>query len=163
MLVTTLVHISDLHFGDADQARLNAALVAINAVAPDCVVMTGDLTQSGRQSEFDILVLHHPPQTPIGARVRSEPSNLDNFNGHGQRGRPSFLMCGHVHDVYDFSAASIGGVRVITAPSLASHRERGEGERVVAVEIGANDSDVTCTYWRFQNDAFVECQPIGAQ
>lgn len=47
-----LIHISDLHMGERASARLDAALAAINALAPDCIVLTGDVTHSGRQREF---------------------------------------------------------------------------------------------------------------
>lgn len=50
--MTTLVHISDVHFGDADSAKLDAALRAIEAIEPECVLITGDLTQEGKLSEF---------------------------------------------------------------------------------------------------------------
>lgn len=50
--MTTLVHISDVHFGDADSAKLAAALRAIEAIGPECVVVTGDLTQQGKLIEF---------------------------------------------------------------------------------------------------------------
>lgn len=50
--MTTLVHISDVHFGDADSAKLDAALKAIEAIEPECVLITGDLTQEGKLSEF---------------------------------------------------------------------------------------------------------------
>jgi 3',5'-cyclic AMP phosphodiesterase CpdA len=47
-----IVHASDVHIGDACDADLAAAQSAINELAPDCVVLTGDLTQSGRRREF---------------------------------------------------------------------------------------------------------------
>jgi 3',5'-cyclic AMP phosphodiesterase CpdA len=255
--MTTLVHISDLHFGDADEARLTRARQAINSIAPDCVVMTGDLTQSGHQREFDaarrwlkdinapivgcpgnhdapvfnipsrltdpfgrfaaldllqswrsgdgyvaleaansargvqarldwsqgdygqanvidalkrlgasnarlgILALHHPPETPLGARVKSDPVGLDAFNRYCDGPRPDIVMCGHVHDVFDFRAASIGGMRVITAPSLSSHRERGFGSGFVVLEIAAAISQVTRTVWHHQTNGFVQVEPVG--
>ncbi|MET0546626.1 MAG: metallophosphoesterase [Caulobacterales bacterium] len=48
-----LIHISDLHFGDANPATLTAALRAFDGIKPDCIVATGDITQAGRRSEFD--------------------------------------------------------------------------------------------------------------
>lgn len=50
-----LIHISDVHVGDAPQHLLDDALQAIAALRPDCVVATGDLTQSGRRHEFAAL------------------------------------------------------------------------------------------------------------
>lgn len=47
-----LAHISDLHFGAIDPKAQASLKVAIDAIAPDAVIVTGDLTQSGRRSEF---------------------------------------------------------------------------------------------------------------
>jgi len=48
----TIVHLSDLHFGRLDQ-RLVAPLIAtIDAIAPDLVAISGDLTQRARESQF---------------------------------------------------------------------------------------------------------------
>lgn len=53
MRTVTIVHMSDLHFGDADPAALAAARAAIDEIAPDVVAVSGDLTQAGRQREFN--------------------------------------------------------------------------------------------------------------
>ncbi|MDX2236263.1 MAG: metallophosphoesterase [Hyphomonadaceae bacterium] len=47
-----IVHISDVHIGDADAGLLQAATAAIGALAPDVVALSGDVTQSGRAREF---------------------------------------------------------------------------------------------------------------
>lgn len=48
----TLVHISDLHFGRTDPALLDPLVTGIEQAKPDCVVVSGDLTQRARASEF---------------------------------------------------------------------------------------------------------------
>lgn len=47
-----VMHITDIHFGDADPRRLDAALESIANLKPDCIALTGDLTQAGRRREF---------------------------------------------------------------------------------------------------------------
>jgi 3',5'-cyclic AMP phosphodiesterase CpdA len=47
-----IIHISDVHIGDACERLLDDAARAINGLAPDCVIATGDLTQAGRRREF---------------------------------------------------------------------------------------------------------------
>ena len=48
----TVAHISDLHFGRVNCAILPALTAAINAVRPDVVAVSGDLTQRARSGEF---------------------------------------------------------------------------------------------------------------
>lgn len=49
---TRIVHISDVHVGDADKPTLDRASQAISDLQPDLVVLSGDITQSGRRREF---------------------------------------------------------------------------------------------------------------
>ncbi|WP_417495121.1 metallophosphoesterase family protein [Maricaulis sp.] len=51
--MTRLVQISDIHFGAEDPALVNPLTDAINTIAPDLVVVTGDVTQYGRRREFN--------------------------------------------------------------------------------------------------------------
>ena len=48
----TLVHLSDLHFGRVDPALLDPLVAAIQALRPDLVVVSGDLTQRARKTQF---------------------------------------------------------------------------------------------------------------
>lgn len=48
----TLVHLSDLHFGRVDAAILDPLAALVTRIAPDAVVVSGDLTQRARAAEF---------------------------------------------------------------------------------------------------------------
>ena len=48
----TIVHLSDLHFGRVDDALLAPLRRVITDIAPDVVVVSGDLTQRARSSQF---------------------------------------------------------------------------------------------------------------
>lgn len=48
----TIVHLSDLHFGRLDQRLVAPLLATIDAIAPDLVAISGDLTQRARESQF---------------------------------------------------------------------------------------------------------------
>jgi len=50
--VSRIVHLSDLHFGTESPAVLAALERAVRALAPDIVVVSGDLTQRARRHEF---------------------------------------------------------------------------------------------------------------
>jgi 3',5'-cyclic AMP phosphodiesterase CpdA len=47
-----LVHLSDLHFGRDRPELLEPLLRAVNALSPDIVAISGDLTQRARSSQF---------------------------------------------------------------------------------------------------------------
>jgi 3',5'-cyclic AMP phosphodiesterase CpdA len=47
-----LLHLSDIHFGAQDADAIKAVETFAAHVKPDAVVIAGDLTQSGRRSEF---------------------------------------------------------------------------------------------------------------
>lgn len=49
---TRIIHISDVHIGDADAATLKRASESIAVLKPDLIVLSGDVTQSGRRREF---------------------------------------------------------------------------------------------------------------
>ena len=48
----TIVHLSDLHFGKVDEVLLTPLVEAVSALAPDVVVVSGDLTQRARTTQF---------------------------------------------------------------------------------------------------------------
>ncbi len=48
----TLVHLSDLHFGDVDARTLEPLTRIVGSLAPDIVVVSGDLTQRARPRQF---------------------------------------------------------------------------------------------------------------
>jgi 3',5'-cyclic AMP phosphodiesterase CpdA len=49
----TLVHISDLHFGRVDETLLAPLRELVHRIAPDVVVVSGDLTQRAKSEEFE--------------------------------------------------------------------------------------------------------------
>ncbi|HEV8268384.1 MAG TPA: metallophosphoesterase family protein [Thermoanaerobaculia bacterium] len=48
----TLVHLSDLHFGDHDERTLEPLATLVASRKPDLVVVSGDLTQRARKRQF---------------------------------------------------------------------------------------------------------------
>jgi 3',5'-cyclic AMP phosphodiesterase CpdA len=49
----TIVHLSDLHFGRVDPALLDPLRNLVHGIAPDVVVVSGDLTQRAKSEEFE--------------------------------------------------------------------------------------------------------------
>ena len=50
--MSSLFHVSDLHFGRADMAALDWFAATVRAERPDAVIITGDLTMRARRREF---------------------------------------------------------------------------------------------------------------
>src|SRR6187549_592835 len=48
----TLIHISDIHFGKADHAIAERLRETIVGIAPDLLIVSGDLTQRARSAQF---------------------------------------------------------------------------------------------------------------
>lgn len=48
----TIVHLSDLHFGRLDVRIIEPLVQRINAIRPDLVAISGDLTQRARRAQF---------------------------------------------------------------------------------------------------------------
>lgn len=48
-----IAHFADLHFGREDKDALNAAGEIVQELAPDAIVVAGDLTQRGKREEFE--------------------------------------------------------------------------------------------------------------
>jgi 3',5'-cyclic AMP phosphodiesterase CpdA len=48
----TVVHLSDIHFGQTDAAVVGAIVPLVHSLGPDVVVVSGDLTQRARPDEF---------------------------------------------------------------------------------------------------------------
>jgi 3',5'-cyclic AMP phosphodiesterase CpdA len=47
-----IAHLSDLHFGAEEPAMVEALAAALATLAPDVIVISGDLTQRGRREQF---------------------------------------------------------------------------------------------------------------
>ena len=65
----TIAHLSDLHFGRVDRQLLDPLLRSLDAIGPDVVVVSGDLTQRARKKEFeqarDFLARVRPPKVVV--------------------------------------------------------------------------------------------------
>lgn len=72
--MTTLFHISDLHFGAEDKAALDWFKQEIAQEKPDAVICTGDLTMRGTVREFDAAGDY---LLGLGVPVSIEPGNHD--------------------------------------------------------------------------------------
>ncbi len=227
-----IAHLSDLHFGDEDPAALDAAREALIALRPDCVAVSGDLTQAGRAREFDaaaaylaslpfplvvtpgnhdapvfnilhrltrpklrftrlmlatawahpqhdvrvrafdtaravqmrrdwsqgvydlddlelalaaegrlVLVAHHTPVTPPGAKVESDARRGRRALERMKTREDLVLLAGHTHKF--FAGRLEGGPLTIVAPSLASSRVRGEENGFVMVRVSRDAVSAT--------------------
>lgn len=48
-----VAHLSDIHIGDAETSLLANGVQAVNQARPDVIVLSGDITQSGRKREYE--------------------------------------------------------------------------------------------------------------
>lgn len=50
--MTTIAHISDLHFGREKVELIHQLVASLKKIDPDCVIVSGDITQRARRKEF---------------------------------------------------------------------------------------------------------------
>lgn len=72
--MTRLFHVSDLHFGCADESALAWFADAVAAERPDAVAVTGDLTMRARPAEFEAATRW---LEKLGVPLTIEPGNHD--------------------------------------------------------------------------------------
>lgn len=69
-----LLHLSDIHFGAEDREALEAVATFASHVKPDAIIVAGDITQSGKRSEFEAARAWFDG---LGAPVIAAPGNHD--------------------------------------------------------------------------------------
>lgn len=78
--MTRILHLSDLHFGRINDALVRPLIRTANALAPDLVAISGDLTQRARVSQFraaaDFIAAL---QAPVVAVPGNHDTPLDNL------------------------------------------------------------------------------------
>lgn len=75
--MTTLVHLSDTHFGrDVDLEQINALEALVPTLKPTAIIISGDLTQRGRHGEFQ-RALAFVERLRLTAPVHVIPGNHD--------------------------------------------------------------------------------------
>lgn len=95
-----LVHLTDLHFGCEDKAALKAAARYIGETVPDAVIITGDISRDGLQSELNEACAW---MRDLAAPVMLTPGNHD---------VPYFNLIGRVFAPWARFRRAAEGVRV---------------------------------------------------
>ncbi|MFS0735419.1 metallophosphoesterase [Sphingomonas sp. 1P06PA] len=72
--MTRLFHVSDLHFGRADEAALDWFARTVRQERPDAVIVTGDLTMRARSAEYEAATTW---LRGLGVPLSIEPGNHD--------------------------------------------------------------------------------------
>jgi 3',5'-cyclic AMP phosphodiesterase CpdA len=85
--MTRLFHVSDLHFGRADQAALDWFAATVEAERPDAVICTGDLTMRARSVEFEAAA-RYLEALPVPVSVEPGNHDLPYFNPLERMFRP---------------------------------------------------------------------------
>jgi len=111
-----IAHISDLHCGpDLEENMLRTAIEEINALEPDLVVITGDLTENGYLSEFK-LVKHYLDKLRCGTVIVG--------TGNHDYRHTGYLLCQKFFPRPEI--AEIGNIVVIFLSSARPDRDEGE-------------------------------------
>jgi len=82
-----LFHVSDLHFGRADQAALDWFAATVETERPEAVICTGDLTMRARAAEFEAAA-RYLEALPVPVTVEPGNHDLPYFNPLERMFRP---------------------------------------------------------------------------
>lgn len=127
----TVVHISDIHFGRIDYTTVKPLITAVRDVEPDVVVVSGDLTQRARRSQFiearDFLAQLPRPQVVVPGNHDIPFYNvLGRFLGPLQNYRR--YISDDLEPFYHDEEIAVLGIN--TARSLAFKNGRISGEQI---------------------------------
>ena len=135
-----IAHISDIHFGREDAAVVERLVEKIGELLPDIVVVSGDLTQRARESQFrrarEMLDRLPKPQivvpgnhdVPLYNVVERFTDPLDNYRKH---------ISENLEPFYRDDEMAVTGVN--TARSLTIKGGRINAEQVAAVRLRMSD------------------------
>lgn len=85
--MTTLFHVSDLHFGREDKEAIRWFASCVEAERPDAVICTGDLTMRARSAEFEAAA-RYLEAMPVPVTVEPGNHDLPYFNPIARFFRP---------------------------------------------------------------------------
>jgi 3',5'-cyclic AMP phosphodiesterase CpdA len=154
------------------QPEGRAAVVAFNSaraiqLRPDWsqgVWSMSDLFQAiedaadGAPHGWRVIACHHPPVTPEGSPLLARTRNGVRGVQLLRRVARTIVLSGHVHK---FTCTRRGDALLVTAPSLASSRERGDGLGFVVVDLDRDSG--TVTRWTFRDGAFAADIAVGIE
>ncbi|HDI07081.1 MAG TPA: metallophosphoesterase [Candidatus Bathyarchaeota archaeon] len=111
-----IAHISDIHCGpDLEENMLKTAIEEINALEPDLVIVTGDLTENGYLSEFQ-LVKRYLDKLKCGTVIVG--------TGNHDYRHTGYLLCQKFFPRPEI--AEVGDIAVIYLSSARPDRDEGE-------------------------------------
>jgi 3',5'-cyclic AMP phosphodiesterase CpdA len=150
-----VVHLSDIHFGRVDYATVTPLTEAITKIGPDVVVISGDLTQRARESQFEearkfldalpkpqIVVPgnHDVPLYNVFARFMAP---LDNYRK---------VISEDVEQCYRDDEIAIVGVNTARSATFKNGRineEQVERVRALLCDVGADVTKIVVTHHPF--------------
>jgi 3',5'-cyclic AMP phosphodiesterase CpdA len=158
----TLIHLSDLHFGHIDPALLTPLTAQVATIAPDLVVVSGDLTQRARKHEFQDarafldglaapwLVVPGNHDVPMYNVARRFMTPLAHFHHYfGSASQPEFI---------DDEIAVLG---INTARSLTIKDGRINGQQIAAIRARFADAKPGLTKILVSHHPFDLPAPFG--
>ena len=114
--MTRLFHVSDLHFGRADQGALDWFASLVDVERPDAVICTGDLTMRARSAEFEAAA-RWLEALPVPVTVEPGNHDLPYFNPFERMFRP-YRRFGRVQKMIE-RPIDLQGVTVIPLRTTA--------------------------------------------
>ncbi len=129
-----IVHISDVHFGKEDRTVVEGLIESINELAPDLLVVSGDLTQRAKTKEFTA-AREMLDQLPMPQIVVPGNHDVPMYNVYQRFAEPLTKFKKHITDDLSpfFADDEIAVAGVNTARSLTIKGGRISAEQVAEI------------------------------
>ena len=142
--MTTLAHISDVHFGREDPTLVKGLVAALHKCEPDAIVVSGDLTQRAKKKQFRAaqLFLEELPRVPrlvVPGNHDVSTTNLFERMAHPLRRYKRYIT----RDLAPFLSvgdAAIAGINTVRLLSTKDGRINGTQVRKACEQLGAADA-----------------------
>jgi 3',5'-cyclic AMP phosphodiesterase CpdA len=127
MPITTLMHISDLHFGPPFLSRVSeAALRIAYRLNPDAMVISGDFTQRATEEQFQQARAYIDQLPPVPKVVVPGNHDVPLYRVAERIFNPHRLYCKYIQKELN-SICDLNGVRIVALNSTSPHRAISNG------------------------------------
>lgn len=151
--MTTIVHISDVHFGREDPVIVRGLLQAVAETAPDIVVVSGDLTQRARKKQFRAakMFLEALPEVPQIVVPGNHDVSLTSLMDRAFKPFKRFkkFIAADLSPYYEDDEIAVAGINTVRLATVNDGRIKARVVKIACAQLsgsGKNKARVVVTH-----------------